>query len=92
MHVNRSCYYWRQKCGQKKKQNILKYKDPIIEIQRIWNLKVNVIPVIIGANGTISKSLRQYLNNVPGSIDIKKLQKKNSNIGYCTHILRKVLM
>jgi hypothetical protein len=28
--------------------------------------KTKVIPVIIGATGTITKSLRQNLNNVPG--------------------------
>jgi hypothetical protein len=34
-----------------------------------------VIPVIIGANGTISKAFRKYLNNMPGKHDIKELQK-----------------
>ena len=33
----------------------------IIEIQRMWNVKAKVIPIIIGATGTISQSLRQYL-------------------------------
>jgi len=44
---------------KKEAEKILRYKDLIIEIQRLWNVKVKVIPVIIGANGTISKSLRQ---------------------------------
>jgi len=35
-----------------------------------------VIPVIIGATGTISKSLRQYLSNVTGKHEIKELQKQ----------------
>jgi len=34
-----------------------------------------VIPVIRGANGTISKLLRQYLSNIPGKHEIKGLQK-----------------
>ena len=42
------------------------YKDFIIEIERMWNVKEKVTPVITGATGTISKSLRQYLSNVPG--------------------------
>jgi hypothetical protein len=40
-------------------EKILIYKDIVIEIQRKWNVKAKVIPVIIGATGTISKSLRQ---------------------------------
>ena len=43
-----------------------------------------VILVITGATGTISKSLRQYLNNTPRKHEIKELQKKK-NIGHCTH-------
>jgi hypothetical protein len=33
------------------------------------------IPVIIGETGTISKSLRQYLSNIPGEHKIRELQK-----------------
>jgi hypothetical protein len=41
-----------------------------------------VIPVIIEATGTITKSLRQYLSNIPGKHEIMELQ--NSYIGHCT--------
>jgi hypothetical protein len=49
---------------KKKAEKILKYKDLIIEIGRKWNVTAQVRSVIIGATGTISKSLRQYLNNI----------------------------
>jgi len=45
---------------------ILTYKDLVTEIQRMWNVKANMILAIIGAIGTISKSLRQYLSNIQG--------------------------
>jgi hypothetical protein len=34
----------------------------ITEIQRMWNVKTRVIPVIIGATGTISKSFRKHVS------------------------------
>ena len=40
---------------KKEAEKILKYKDLTIEIQCMWNVKTTVIPVIIGATGTISK-------------------------------------
>jgi hypothetical protein len=43
---------------KKEAEKILKYKDLIIEIQFTWNAKVKVIPVIIGATGTFSVSLK----------------------------------
>jgi hypothetical protein len=57
----------------------------------MWNVKTNVIPVIIiGATGTISKSFRKHLSNVPGIHEVKEIQ-KTAILG-TAHILRKVLM
>ena len=75
---------------KKEAEKILKYKDLTIEIQRMWNVKTNVIPAIIGATGTISKSFRKYLSNIPGIYEIKELQ-KTAILG-TAHTLRKVLM
>jgi hypothetical protein len=56
----------------------------------VWNVKAKVIPVIIGATGTISRSFRKYLSNINGKSDIKELQKTDT----CgtANILRKVIM
>jgi len=61
----------------------------IIIIQRMWNVKTKVIPVIIGATGTISKSLRKYVSNTPGNHIVKELQKRA--ILVTAHIRRKML-
>jgi len=46
--------------------------------------------IIRGMTGIISKSLRQYLRNIPGKHEIKELQK--STILSTAHRLQKVLM
>ena len=71
-------------------EKIVKYKDLTTEIQRMWNIKTKAIPVIIGATGTISKSFRKYVSNIPGKHEVKELQK--TAISSTAHILRKVLM
>jgi hypothetical protein len=65
-------------------EGIPKCKDLTIEIQSMWNVKARVITVIIGATGTISKSLRQYLSNIPGKHEIKEVR-KTAILGHCTH-------
>jgi len=75
---------------KKEAEMILKYKDLTIETQRMWNVKTKAIPVIIGATGTILKSFRKFLSNIPGKHEVKELQ-KTAILG-TAHILRKVLM
>jgi hypothetical protein len=55
----------------------------------MWNAKTRVKPVIIGATGTISKSFRKYVSNIPGNREVRELQ-KTAILG-TAHILRKVL-
>jgi hypothetical protein len=67
---------------------ILKYKDLTIKIRGMWNVNKRVIPVIIGATGTISKSFIKYVSNIPGNHEVKELQ-KTAILG-TANILRKV--
>ena len=53
---------------KKEAEKIVKYKELTIEIQRMWNVK-------IGATGTISKSFRKYVSNIPENHEVKELQK-----------------
>ena len=75
---------------KKEAEKILKYKDLTIEIEFTWNVKTNAIPVIIGATGTVSKSFRKYVSNIPGKHEVKELQ-KTAILG-TAHIILKVLM
>ena len=43
-----------------------KYKDLEIEISKMWNVKTNTIPVIIGALGIIKKGTQKHLEKIPG--------------------------
>jgi Na+-transporting methylmalonyl-CoA/oxaloacetate decarboxylase gamma subunit len=75
---------------QKEAEKILKYKDLRIEIEGMMIVIILILIIIIGATGTISESLRQYLSNVPGKHEIKELQK--TAILCTAHKLREVLM
>jgi len=75
---------------KKEAEKILKYKYRTTEIRPIWNVKTEVIPVLIGATGTVSKSFRKYVSNIPGKHEVKELQK--TPILGTAHILRKVIM
>ena len=75
---------------KKEAEKILKYKDLTIETQHMWNVKTKMIPVMIGSTGTISKSFRKYMSNIPGKHEVKELQ-KTAILG-TAHILRKALM
>jgi len=61
----------------------------VIEIQRTWDLKCTIIPVIIGATGIVTRSLRKNLEDIPGKRSIDSLQK--TAILRTLHIIRKAL-
>jgi len=74
---------------QKEAEKKLKYKSFCIAVQRMGNLKCMIIPVIIGATGIVTRSLRKNLETVPGKHSIDSLQK--TVILGTSHIIRKVL-
>jgi hypothetical protein len=50
----------------------------------MWNMKCSVIPVVIGATGTVARGLKKYPEEIPGKHSIDLLQ-KNSPPGNITH-------
>ena len=66
-----------------------KYKDLEIEIQRMWKMNTEILPVVIGALGVITKDLEENLRKIPGGVRGKEIQ-KIALMG-TAHILRKIL-
>jgi hypothetical protein len=89
MHTDRCGNTGRQKCCTKGSGKEVKIQQFCIEIQRMWNLKCTVVPVIIGATGIVTRSLRKNLEAVPGKHWIDSLQ-KTAILG-TAHTIRKVL-
>ena len=75
---------------QKKATEMMsKYIDLQIECQRMWNRKIEVIPIIIGATGIVEKGIQRYLQKIPGKHNLYNLQR--SAILGMAHFLRKVI-
>ena len=73
----------------KETEKIEKYQDLARELQKLWNMRVKVIPIVIGALGTTPKKLDKRLNDLGVKCPVKDLQK--TVILNSARILRKVL-
>ena len=75
---------------KKEAEKITKYRDLEIEVQKCWNLrKVTTIPVVVGALGTVSKGINQFVRDLAPNISINTVQ-KTALLG-TAHILRNFL-
>ena len=48
----------------KESEKIDKYLDLARELKKLWNMKVKVVPIVIGALGTIPKALEKSLDKL----------------------------
>ena len=60
--------------SSKEFEKIAKYKDLQIEIQKMWHLRVETVPVIVGALGMIKKA-QKLINKIPGDPYPAEVQK-----------------
>ena len=64
-------------------------KDLELEIQRMWHMKTIVIPVVVGALGTVKKGMVENIKKVSERANVTEIQ-KICMLG-SARILRKVL-
>ena len=74
---------------QSSDEKFQKYQDLAREIKRIWQIKVQVTPPVVGTLGTIPRALKANLEEIVVDVGIDLLQ-KSVLLGSET-ILRKVL-
>ena len=74
---------------QKEQEKTEKYQNLARELKKIWNMKVIVTPVIIGALGATPEKLKKRLQDL--GIDTKIVELQKSAIIHTARILRKVL-
>ena len=75
--------------NNKKKKSKEKYQELAREIKRIWKSRTKVVPVVVGALGSVSKKLAGHLKQL-GIKDRTRTMQKSALLG-SAHILRKVL-
>ena len=74
---------------EKKKDKIEKYQELGRELQKIWNVKVKIIPSVVGSLAAIPKQFGNRLKQIGISVGTAKVQ-KTVLLG-TARILRKVL-
>ena len=57
-------------------EKLLKYKDLQIEVERMWQLKSSIIPIVVGALRLVKKGTGKHLEKIPGKKNLEKIKKK----------------
>ena len=73
----------------KEKDKIEKYQDLGMELQKIWNVKVKIIPLVVGSLGAIPKQFGNRLKQI--SITAGTAQVQKTVLLGMARILRKLL-
>ena len=60
---------------KKELEKVSKYAGLKAELQRMWAVSCEVVPVVIGSLGAVSASCSDYLSLIPGVPDLRLCQK-----------------
>ena len=74
---------------EKEKGKIEKYQDLGREVQKIWNVQVKIIPLVVGSLGAIPKTFGNRLKQIGITAETAQVQK--TVLPGTAIILRKVL-
>ena len=74
----------------KEEEKIRKYGELKFEIEKVWKTKVKIVPVIIGALGSVSNNLRKHLDDI-GLNQVKVCQLQKTVLLKTGNILRRHL-
>ena len=66
-----------------------KYLDLARELKKLWNMKVTIVPIVIGALGTVTKGLLKGLEDLEVGGRVETIQ--TTALLRTTRILRRVL-
>ena len=66
-----------------------KYFDFPRELKKLWNMKVTIVPIVIGALGTITKGLLKGLEDLEVGRRVETIQ--TTSLLWTARILRRVL-
>ena len=67
---------WDNRIGEKEKGKIEKYKDLGRELQKIWNVKEKIIPLVIGSLGAIPKQFGNRLKHIGITLEQHKFRRQ----------------
>ena len=80
---------WDSRAEQKEQEKGDKYQDLRTKLRRLWDKPVGIVPLIVGALGTMPKSLKMNLEELGADVAPGLLQK--SVVLETTHIIRRVM-
>ena len=66
-----------------------KYLDLARELKKLWNMKVKIVPVVIGALGTITKGLLKGLEDLEIGGRVETKNNTNNTMSNSTTIIKK---
>ena len=73
----------------KESEKEVKYLDLAIELKNQWNMKVMIIPIVIGAFGTVTKGILKGLEDLEAGERVETIQ--NTELLRTARTLRRVL-